>query len=73
MSKEENNSLGITGETFKLSFKNNYTQENDLIWNGQTYFKVVTKPKRVWYKCLFEFLSFGLYKAPWEYIITSNV
>ena len=29
--------------------------------------KVLTDPKRKWYKVLFQYITFGLYKAPIQY------
>ncbi len=63
---------GIEGETFKLDFSNKWASKNDVIYGNDGYYKIITKPKRVWYKCIFEFLSAGIYKAPWEYIITKE-
>lgn len=57
----------LNGTKFTLQFNSNWFRQNDLISVGNVSLKVIEKPYRKWYQCLFEFLSFGLYKAPWYY------
>ena len=68
-------------EDFKLTFKQDYFQKGDFINNqyvissdpiqeGEDFSyhaQVITKPKRKWYQVLFQYLTFGIYKAKYTY------
>ena len=56
-------------ETFKLQFEDNYFQKNDILYleNNKQTMKVLETPHKKWYKQLFQFLTFGLYQAPYQY------
>ncbi len=64
---------GIEEETFTIGFNGNWVQKNDILDFRSGNYKVLSHPKKVWYKYLFELLSLGFYKAPWEYIIKKDV
>lgn len=55
---------------FTILFNEKYFYINDLVklpLNIEV--RIVEMPKRKWYKVLLQYLTFGIYKAPWEYKI----
>ena len=55
-------------DTFYLNFENNYFYKNDIITVGKNVkLKVLETPHKKWWKQLFQFVTFGLYKAPTQY------
>lgn len=61
---------GIGGETFKIQFKSDWIRKDDILQTADGI--VLTKPKKLWYKLLLQYISFGMYQAPWEYAIKLN-
>jgi len=52
---------------FHLEFDKNYFKKGDIITVGKNVnLKVLREPGKRWYKLLFQFISFGWYKAPME-------
>ena len=59
-----------SSKTFKLTIKDNPYSKDDILYVGSA--TVLTKPKKVWYKVLAQWITFGFYSAPWEYKIKMN-
>lgn len=55
---------GINNIDFKIQLNSNWIKKNDIL--SETLL-VLENPKRKWYKLLFQILTLGIYKAPWEY------
>ena len=46
----------------------NFYQKNDILSAGEsTILQVIEDPHKKWYKVLLQFITFGLYKAPYQY------
>ena len=59
---------GNTGKAFRMHFSNNYFNKNDIIMTDRGItLKVLQKPYKKWYRKLMQFITFGLYKAPYGY------
>lgn len=61
---------GKTKCYFKITISGDHFRLNDVITNNSgTNCKllIITQPVRKWYKLLLQFITFKLYKAPWEY------
>lgn len=55
--------------TFKINMTEKFYKEHETcILLGGCY-RVMSKPKRKWHQVLFQFITFGIYKAPWIYEI----
>ena len=55
---------GINNIDFKIQLDSNWFKENDILSENLV---VLENPKRKWYKLLFQILTIGIYKAPWEH------
>jgi len=58
--------------TFNIFLSENYFYKGDFLGlttsKGESYeFMVLETPHKKWYKQLLQFISFGLYKAPYQY------
>ena len=47
--------------------ENSFVKSDILLERENCYLEVLENPYRKWYKILFQFITFGLYKAPWQY------
>ncbi len=47
--------------------KDSFVKSDILLQRENCYLEVLEKPYRKWYKVLFQFITFGFYKAPWQY------
>jgi hypothetical protein len=58
---------GKTKSFFKLTLDYDHFHAGDVL--NTTYVKllIITQPKRKWYKLLLQYITFTIYKAPWEY------
>ncbi len=60
--------IGLKGDVFYLQFKDNYFYKGDILTCGKNVqLKVLETPHKKWWKQLFQFITFGLYKAPIQY------
>jgi endonuclease IV len=56
--------------TFHLTFSENWFQKRDILTDDKKQELIVLEtPHKKWYKQLLQFISFGLYKAPYQYKI----
>ena len=60
---------GLLNDTFYIQFNENWFDEGSILQTNYTTHKVVVleTPKRIWYKILWQWLSFGLYRCPYQY------
>ncbi len=53
---------------FIIKFDSDYFDKGVILVNQYNQkLEVLEKPHRRWYKVLYQYLTFGLYKAPYEY------
>lgn len=59
---------GLSNESFFITLRSNTFGKTDVLMvDGGPMVQVLTTPRRKWYKFLAQLLSFGYYKAPWQY------
>lgn len=64
----ENNSNINQNSTFFIEFRRDFFQKDDTIFRQTEYvMEVLSVPKRKWYQVFFQYLSLGIYKAPYTY------
>jgi hypothetical protein len=56
----------MKNKVFYLKFYEAYFKKGDIISVDNTRLKILREPCKRWYKLLFQFISFGWYKAPIE-------
>lgn len=55
---------------FNITFSDNWIKRYDILETSEgIQLRVVSTPTRTWYKLLLQWLTFGLYKAPWWYTV----
>lgn len=55
-------------EAFTITFKENWLKRNYILEQpNEVQCKVISEPRRIWWKVLLQYLTFGIYKAPYEY------
>jgi len=60
---------GIGEETFEILLKENWADAKILYTVSYGMLEVVSVPKKkMWHKVI-QFITFGVYKAPWSYIV----
>lgn len=60
--------IDYKSEPFTLVFGENYLSKGDTLYLSETVkARVLEKPYKIWYKKLFQFISFGIYSAPYQY------
>lgn len=60
--------IGNKRDTFYLKFEQNWFHKGDILTcDNNVKLKVLEDPHKKWWKRLFQFITFGLYKAPIEY------
>lgn len=66
-----NNFPGIKGIPYQfiVKFENKWFYENDILLYSELgrNMKVLSNPRRKWYEVLFQYLTFGIYKAGYYY------
>lgn len=57
-------------QRFKIKFDQNWATKNTILTTQyQQKLKVLSTPERKWYKILLQIITFGWYKAPYEYTV----
>jgi len=58
--------------TFYLLFQEKFYQRGSILRTSDKdiVLKVAEKPKRKWYQVLLQYITFGIYKARWNYKVT---
>lgn len=60
--------MELKGTIFKIELQSDSFGKNDiLVPEPGQFVKVLEKPYRIWYKLLWEKLTFGYYKSPYQY------
>lgn len=54
-------------KSFKLNMDSDWFKKDDIIYFSNIRAKVISTPKKTWWRVLFEKITFGLYKAPTYY------
>ena len=60
----------MKNNTFKIILKDSHFGKDDILLTTQG--RVLTKPKKCWYKLLAQYVTFGRYQAPWEYTVDTR-
>lgn len=55
--------------SFKINLSENHLKSADRFTTGEFTYQALESPKRKWYKVLFQWLTLGFVKAPYEYQI----
>jgi hypothetical protein len=61
---------GKNNTSFKVTFKEDWFKLDQTMESSLYKVKILTLPNKKWYKRLLQFVSFDLYKAPYEYLVT---
>ena len=61
---------GINNTAFKVTFNEDWYKTDQTAESSLYNVKILTLPDKKWYKRLLQFVSFGLFKAPYEYLVT---
>ena len=54
---------------FKLTLNENWSINSFGILNNIHSIRILEAPRKKWYKKVLEIITFGFYRAPWEYIV----
>ncbi len=63
---------GITRECFKLVLDGNWFNVGDIVTSGRYTGLIINNPCKKWYKLLLQLITFGWYKAPYQYKIKTK-
>lgn len=59
---------GCTKAYFKLNLRHSFEAGTTFMMShSREQFMIINEPVRKWYKRVIQFITFKLYKAPWEY------
>lgn len=59
---------GIEGKTFYILIEDNqFSIKEELRSSNGAYVKVLETPHKKWWKVLLQYITFGIYKAPYQY------